>query len=62
MVSTCCIIFTPFSLAVIAMVKTAVLSDHSNNMNLSKRIIALASGVVYAVIRIGPLDFEKVTR
>ena len=60
--STCRIIFTPFSLAVIAMVKTAVLSDHSNNVKLSKRIIALASDFVYAVIRIGPLDFQKVTQ
>ncbi len=62
MVSTCCIIFTPFSLAVIAMVQTAVVSGRSNNVNLSKRIIDLAPDFVHAVIRIGSLDFQKGTQ
>jgi hypothetical protein len=41
------------------MLQTAAFLDRSNNVELSKRIIALAPDFVHAVIRIGPLDFEK---
>ena len=57
--STCCIIFSPFSLAVTAMLQTAAVLGRSKNVNLSKRIIALAPDFVHAVIRIGSLDFQK---
>ena len=60
--STCCIILTPFSLTVIAMVQAAVVSGRSNNVNLSKRIIDLAPDFVHTIIRIGPLDFQKGTQ
>jgi hypothetical protein len=33
--------------------------SRSNDIDLGKRIIALASDVVHAVIRIGSLDFQK---
>jgi hypothetical protein len=61
-VSTCCIIFSPFSLAVTAMLQTATVLGRSNNVYLSKRIIALAPDFVHAVIRIGLLDFKKGTQ
>jgi hypothetical protein len=44
------------------MFQTAAVLGRSNNVNLSKRIIALAQDFVHAVIRIGSLDFQKVTQ
>ncbi len=62
MVSTCCIVYSPLSLAVTALFLFAVVFSRSNNVELSKRIIALAPDFVHAVIRIGPLDFQKGTQ
>ena len=39
----------------------AAVFSHSNNVELSKRIIALEPDFVHAVIRIGLLDFQKGT-
>ena len=44
------------------MFQAAGVLNRSNNANLSKRIIALAPDFVHAVIRIGSLDFRKVTQ
>lgn len=41
------------------MLQTAAVLGRSKNVNLSKRIIALAPDFVHAVIRIGSLDFQK---
>ena len=57
--SACCIIFTPLSLAAIAMLQTAAVFGRSNIVNLSKRIIDPAPDFVHAVIRIGSLDFQR---
>ncbi len=39
----------------------AAVFSHANNVELSKRIIALEPDFVHAVIRIGLLDFQKGT-
>jgi hypothetical protein len=44
------------------MLQTAAVLGRSNNVDLSKRIIALPSNFVHAVIRIGSLDFKKGTQ
>ncbi len=62
MVSTCCIVYSPLSLAVTALILFAVVFSRSNNVELGKRIIALAPNFVHAVIRIGSLDFQKGTQ
>ena len=59
MVSACCIIFSPLSLTVTKVVSDCCGFSRANNIDLSKRIIALATGFVHAVIRIGPLDFQR---
>jgi hypothetical protein len=41
------------------MLQTAAVLDRSNNVELSKRIIARTPDFVHAVIRIGSLDFQK---
>ena len=53
LVSTCCIIFSPFSLAVTAMFQTVTFFGGVNNVDLSKRIIALALNFVHAVFQMG---------
>jgi hypothetical protein len=59
MVFACCIMFPPKSLDVTALFQVAAVFNRSNNVELSKRIIALAPDFVHAVIRIGSLDFQK---
>jgi len=49
-------------LAATAMFQTSAVSGRSNNVDLSKRIIALPPDFVHAVIRIGLLVFRKVTQ
>jgi hypothetical protein len=60
-VSNCCIIFSPFSLAVTAIFQTAAFFGYVNNIDLSKRITTLAPNFVHAVIRIGALGFQNET-
>ena len=62
MVSTCCIVYSPLSFAVTALPLCAAVFSRSNNVELSKRIIALEPDFVHAVIRIGSLDFQKGTQ
>ena len=62
MVSACCIIFSPLSLAVTALFQIAAVFGRSNNVKLSRRIIALAPDFVHAVIRIGSLEIQKGTQ
>ncbi len=62
MVSTCCIVYSPLSLALTALFQFAALFSRSNNVELSKRIIALVPDFVHAVIRIGSLEFQKRTQ
>ena len=59
LLSTCCIIFSPFSLAVTAMFQTAAFFCCVKNIDVCKRIITLAPYFVHAVIRIGSSDFQK---
>ena len=54
-------IFSPFSLAVTAMLQTAAVLSRPNKVKSSKRIIDSAPDFVHAVIRIGLLDFQKGT-
>ena len=46
----------------IALLLFAVFFDRSNNVELSKPIIALEPDFVHAVILIGSLDFQKGTQ
>jgi hypothetical protein len=62
MVSTCFIEYSPLSFAEIALSLFAAVFSRSNNVELSKRIIALEPDFVHAVIRIGSLDFQKGTQ
>ena len=62
MLSTCCIIFLPLSLAETAWFQFVAFLSRTNNVDLSKRIIALEPDFVHAVIRIGSLDFQKGTQ
>jgi hypothetical protein len=41
------------------MLQAAAVLGRSNNVELSRRILALAPNYVHAVIRIGSLDFQK---
>ena len=50
--------FSPKSLDVTALFVFAAFFGRVNNIELSKRIIALAPNFVHAVIRIGSLDFK----
>ncbi len=45
-----------------ALLLFAAVFSRSNNVELSKRIIALEPDFVHAVIRIGSLDFQKGTQ
>ena len=62
MVSSCCIVYSPLSFADTALPLFAAVFSRSNNVELSKLIIALEPDFVHAVIRIGSLDFQKGTQ
>jgi hypothetical protein len=59
MLPSCCIVCSPFSLAVTALFQYSAVYSRSIHVELSKRIIAPVSNLVHADIRIGSLDFQK---